>query len=197
MFSSTSSALFLMHPSPPKFYIKNLMIPYSVTFPFIKNWSLTFLSCPSFFSIHAELFHRTLSIKRSQPVWSTIFFWDACYFTSLTKFSEKESPAKLTSSKACTAITVILFSVSVPVLSEQIWVARPIVSADASFRTKLFNFYICALEKLNEIVTASGKPSGIATTIMVIEIIIASKISLTISTTSKWQSLTGRQVKTF
>jgi hypothetical protein len=32
---------------------------------------------------------------------------------------------------------------------------------------------------------------------MVIEIIIASKISLTISTTSKWQCLTGRQVKTF
>jgi len=76
-------------------------------------------------------------------------------------------------------------------------VARPIVSADASFLTKLFNFCIYALEKLNEIVTARGKPSGIATTIIVIEIIIASKISLTISTTSKWQSLTGRQVKIF
>jgi len=51
------------------------------------------------------------------------------------------------------------------------WVTDPIVSAEASLRTRLFSFYILALEKLNEMVTASGSPSGIATTITVIAMI--------------------------
>lgn len=51
------------------------------------------------------------------------------------------------------------------------WVAPPIVSADAIFRTRLFNFYIFELEKLSEIVTARGRPSGMATTTTVIAII--------------------------
>lgn len=70
------------------------------------------------------------------------------------------------------AMVVMIFWVKVPVLSEQIWVHPPIVSAEARFLTKLFSFCILALEKLNEIVTAKGRPSGIATTTTVIAMMI-------------------------
>lgn len=76
------------------------------------------------------------------------------------------------------AITVILLRVKVPVLSEQIWVAPPMVSEEANLRTRLFNFLIWAEEKDREIVTASGRPSGIATTITVIEMMIVFRISV-------------------
>lgn len=56
--------------------------------------------------------------------------------------------------------------------------APPIVSAEASFLTKLFIALILALEKLKEMVTASGRPSGIATTIMVIAIMMVFKRSV-------------------
>jgi hypothetical protein len=59
----------------------------------------------------------------------------------------------------------------------QIYVALPIVSQDSNFLTRLFSFTILALEKLKEIVTAKGRPSGIATTIIVIDIMTASNIS--------------------
>ena len=68
--------------------------------------------------------------------------------------------------------TVILFWVKVPVLSVHIYVAPPIVSHDSNFLTRLFSFTIFALEKLKDIETANGRPSGIATAIIVIEIII-------------------------
>ena len=74
------------------------------------------------------------------------------------------------------AITVILFWVSVPVLSEQICVAEPIVSDEFKFLTKLLSFFICALEKLSEIVTASGRPSGMAQTITEIEMMTPSRM---------------------
>jgi len=51
------------------------------------------------------------------------------------------------------------------------------VSADASFLTKLFIFLILAEEKLSEMVTASGSPSGIATTTMVIAMMMVSSKS--------------------
>lgn len=56
--------------------------------------------------------------------------------------------------------------------------APPIVSDDASFLTRLFSFLIAAEEKLNEMVTASGNPSGIATTTTVIEMMMAYRISV-------------------
>lgn len=68
-------------------------------------------------------------------------------------------------------MTVILLRVKVPVLSEQICVALPIVSDDAILLTRLLSFCIYLLEKESEIVTARGRPSGIATTIIVIAII--------------------------
>jgi hypothetical protein len=80
-----------------------------------------------------------------------------------------------THSIAIVAMTVISFLVKVPVLSEQICVAPPIVSADASLRTRFSSFYILALAKLREMVTARGNPSGMATTTTVIEIMTASK----------------------
>jgi hypothetical protein len=52
------------------------------------------------------------------------------------------------------------------------------VSEEANLRTRLFNFLIWAEEKDREIVTASGRPSGIATTITVIEMMIVFRISV-------------------
>ena len=68
-------------------------------------------------------------------------------------------------SHACT--TDMRFSVSVPVLSLQMSVALPIVSHAASTRIKFWSASIFRVEYANEIVTASGSPSGIATTMIV------------------------------
>jgi hypothetical protein len=73
-------------------------------------------------------------------------------------------------------VTVILFNVSVPVLSEQIESAPPIVSHAYNFLTKLLSLSIFFTENAKDKVTARGKPYGIATTITVIERIINSKI---------------------
>ena len=88
-------------------------------------------------------------------------------------------------------ITVILFSVRVPVLSEQMWVAPPIVSADERVLTKLFSFYIFLEAKLKEIVTAKGSPSGMATTITVTAIIKVFKSSFQSGLVSKFHSKFG------
>mmetsp|Transcript_10584 Transcript_10584/g.65121 ORF Transcript_10584/g.65121 Transcript_10584/m.65121 type:complete len:233 (+) Transcript_10584:2930-3628(+) len=55
----------------------------------------------------------------------------------------------------------------VPVLSEQITVAPPMVSHAARARTKLLSFIIFFMEYASDIVTAKGRPSGTATTTMV------------------------------
>ena len=68
--------------------------------------------------------------------------------------------------------TVILFSVKVPVLSLQILSAPPIVSQASRCLTRLFSFLIFPTEKARHRVTARGRPSGTATTITVIPIII-------------------------
>ena len=65
------------------------------------------------------------------------------------------------------ATTVILFCVKVPVLSEQIVVALPIVSQARRCLTRLFSFNIFLVANDRANVTATGKPSGTATTIMV------------------------------
>jgi hypothetical protein len=64
-------------------------------------------------------------------------------------------------------VTVMRFSVNVPVLSEQMSVALPIVSHAANTRIKLLSFNIFRVEYAREMVTAKGRPSGIATTIIV------------------------------
>lgn len=51
-----------------------------------------------------------------------------------------------------------------PVLSEQILLAPPIVSQAAIFLTKLLSTNIFLTEKAKDKVTARGRPSGIATT---------------------------------
>jgi len=66
---------------------------------------------------------------------------------------------------------VILFCVRVPVLSEHIIEAPPIVSHAAIFRTRLLSFNILLVEYASDKVTDNGKPSGIATTTTVIPII--------------------------
>ena len=61
--------------------------------------------------------------------------------------------------------------VSVPVLSVQISLAPPMVSEASSFLTRLFSSFIFMTEKAKEIVTSKGRPSGTATTIIVMAII--------------------------
>ena len=51
-----------------------------------------------------------------------------------------------------------LFSVRVPVLSEQMAVAPPMVSQAAMTRTKLLSFIIFFMLYAKEMVTAKGKP---------------------------------------
>ena len=65
------------------------------------------------------------------------------------------------------ATTVILFCVNVPVLSEQMVVAFPMVSQDRRRRTRLLSFNMRVVANANARVTASGRPSGTATTMTV------------------------------
>ena len=65
-------------------------------------------------------------------------------------------------------VRVIIFIVRVPVLSEQMLFAPPIVSQASIFLTKFSSTSIFLTEKAKERVTAKGKPSGMATTITVI-----------------------------
>ncbi len=65
-------------------------------------------------------------------------------------------------------VSVILFMVKVPVLSEQILLAPPIVSHAYIFLTRFWSFNIFFTEKARERVTDRGRPSGMATTTTVI-----------------------------
>ncbi len=62
--------------------------------------------------------------------------------------------------------TCILFCVSVPVLSEQMTVAEPIVSQATSWRTRLLARVIFCMARASDTVTLIGRPSGTATTMM-------------------------------
>lgn len=66
------------------------------------------------------------------------------------------------------SVTNISFMVKVPVLSEQMQSALPIISQALSLLTKLCSFSISLTENARESVTAKGRPSGIATTTTVI-----------------------------
>ena len=61
-------------------------------------------------------------------------------------------------------MTVILFWVKVPVLSEQITVAQPRVSTDGNRRTIAFRRIIRCTPSASAIVTIAGSPSGMAAT---------------------------------
>merc|ERR1719272_1241684 len=149
---------------------KNLIIPCSVTLPSKTNGSLARVSGFWFYSILAVLFQKKPSTNIVQRPLDSVASLDEVASLSLIKV-----PMYLTSFCDIRAITVILFMVRVPVLSEQIWVAPPIVSADERVLTRLFSFCIFLEAKLREMVTANGSPSGIATTITVIAIITVSK----------------------
>ena len=64
-------------------------------------------------------------------------------------------------------VNVMIFIVNVPVLSEQMLLAPPIVSHASIFRTRFSSTSIFFTENARDNVTAKGKPSGIATTITV------------------------------
>ena len=61
-------------------------------------------------------------------------------------------------------MTVILFCVSVPVLSEQIYVAAPSVSTAGRRRMTALLFAILCTPSERTTVTTAGSPSGIAAT---------------------------------
>ncbi|KAH3680418.1 hypothetical protein WICMUC_000349 [Wickerhamomyces mucosus] len=67
--------------------------------------------------------------------------------------------------------TFILFSVNVPVLSEQTAVAQLIISQDLNTLTRLASLAILVVANARANVTAKGKPSGTATTTIVIAVI--------------------------
>ena len=90
----------------------------------------------------------------------------AAYSSSLPVFSSFISFASSLSLYTQPCITVILFCVSVPVLSEQIVFAPPIVSHAERWRTRLLSFIIFFTEYASAIVTESGRPSGMASTRM-------------------------------
>jgi hypothetical protein len=56
-------------------------------------------------------------------------------------------------------------------LSEQIAFAPPIISQDFNYLTKFLSYNIFLTEYAKDKVTAKGRPSGMATTTTVIEII--------------------------
>jgi len=56
-------------------------------------------------------------------------------------------------------------------LSEQIAFAPPIISQDFSYLTKFLSYNFFLTEYAKDKVTAKGRPSGMATTTTVIEII--------------------------
>ncbi len=59
-------------------------------------------------------------------------------------------------------VTVISFCVSVPVLSEQITVAEPRVSTEASRRISAWRLIISRMPSARLMVTTAGSPSGTA-----------------------------------
>ena len=63
-----------------------------------------------------------------------------------------------------TSVTVILFWVSVPVLSEQITPAQPRVSTAGNFFTMARRLAIRATPRASTMVTMAGRPSGMAAT---------------------------------
>mmetsp|Transcript_12255 Transcript_12255/g.42511 ORF Transcript_12255/g.42511 Transcript_12255/m.42511 type:complete len:271 (-) Transcript_12255:628-1440(-) len=76
-----------------------------------------------------------------------------------------------------TSMTVIRFCVSVPVLSAFSCVALPIVSHASSLRTRFWSCIILRIANARPSVMASGKPSGMATTTMVTELMRKSSTS--------------------
>mmetsp|Transcript_21596 Transcript_21596/g.43794 ORF Transcript_21596/g.43794 Transcript_21596/m.43794 type:complete len:334 (+) Transcript_21596:320-1321(+) len=79
---------------------------------------------------------------------------------------------------AHTRTTVIFDVVSVPVLSLQIVVAPPMVSQALKCRTRFWSRNIFLTEKARAMVTARGRPSGTATTKIVIPVITKPRSSL-------------------
>lgn len=71
-----------------------------------------------------------------------------------------KSFAEYTVSANHPSTTVMRFSVRVPVLSEQMFVAFPIVSHAAIIRIKHWSWYIFFVKKASEIVTAKGRPNA-------------------------------------
>ena len=81
----------------------------------------------------------------------------------------------------CTSVTVILFSVSVPVLSEQMTFMQPTVSQATSFLTSAFCFDILIIFIAKVTATIVGRPSGTAATMSTMLSINAAEISVNIS----------------
>ena len=71
------------------------------------------------------------------------------------------------------AAILITPKVRVPVLSVQTLLTLPIASDLSKCLTKLCSFFILSTEKAKAIVTAIGRPSGIATTMTVTPIMKA------------------------
>ena len=105
----------------------------------------------------------TSELRQMEAIASLVIFSGTSPLTSEQSFSWslKSFPA----SQACT--TVMRLVVNVPVLSLQMFVAPPMASHALSLLTRLLSLYIFCIEYAKLRVTASGSPSGTATTTMV------------------------------
>lgn len=114
--------------------------------------------------------------------------WHIDLQSSLLKSSEKVFFLYYvwTSPSAKTRTTDIKFLVSVPVLSEQMLSAPPMVSQACKYLTKLFYYFIFPTLYANAIVTARGNPYGTATTIILTAIMKASTICNKVSNLNNW-----------
>lgn len=82
--------------------------------------------------------------------------WMAPAFCSPVPVTENDSPPTRT------AVTVMRFSVMVPVLSEQMTLAQPRVSTLCSRFTRALRFIIRLTASASAMVTVAGSPSGMA-----------------------------------
>ncbi len=85
--------------------------------------------------------------------YATLMLWKYCYTVPVSAY-ESISFSELLQY----LVKVILFKVKVPVLSEQIVLAPPIVSHAYIFLTKLLSTSIFLTEKAKDNVTAKGNP---------------------------------------
>mmetsp|Transcript_160839 Transcript_160839/g.390720 ORF Transcript_160839/g.390720 Transcript_160839/m.390720 type:complete len:257 (-) Transcript_160839:527-1297(-) len=111
-------------------------------------------------TVAVELTERpSLMVSTNRSLRPMPFTFSSCALSSCSIIWPHSQPAT----------TVIWFFVSVPVLSEQMLVALPMVSQAASTRMKLLSASIFRVEYAREMVTASGSPSGTATTMIVMQ----------------------------
>ena len=133
-----------------------------------------FISVALFFDV---LFKLVLSSKLALTI-ATSVGSPSTLFPIISQFAHIEPYSNTLFLSPITSTTFMLFSVSVPVLSEHITLLLPSVSTAGNFLIIAFFFaiFVTAIESI--IVTIAGKPSGIAATAKPTDVINISVIGI-------------------